>query len=258
MPLNKYLEFKKFTESLVTQSGKILLDHQTKAQIVKNKDLKDIATTADLASEDYIINRILKEYPDHGIISEERGVINDKAKFKWVIDPLDGTKEYIRQIPLWNCSVALQFDNETVVAAVYRPQEGTIYSAALGLGSYKNSVRIKVSTEKELDHSFVYCYLPSFKRQKDKYEWAFMKLQELGKKVYRLRSLCDINTAFCWLAQGGYEAYINLSNPEKIHDIAPGLFIAREAGAYNAVDKTPLIVTANKLIYNQIEKIIYG
>lgn len=250
--------FKKFVEKIVVDAGKILLSYKNKSKIIKQKDIQDIATDADLASEKYIIKTILKKYPSHGINSEEQGQINPNAKFKWIIDPLDGTKEFVRDIPQWNVSIALQYNGKTIVSAIYRPYENVLYSAALGIGSFKNGKKIMVSTIKKPKEAFIYCYIPSYKRNSDKYDWAFDKLKEIGKYAYRLRALADENTALCWLAQGGCEAYVNLSNPPKDHDILPGLFVAYQAGAYNAKNNIPLVVANNKSIYNELVKIIYG
>lgn len=248
---------RKFAERLAKGAGRILLTYKGKYKIVKQKDIQDIATNADLASEKFLIDTILKRYPNHGIISEEQGEINPKAEFRWIIDPLDGTKEFVRDIPQWNVSIALQHRQKTIVSAIYRPYENVLYSSALRFGSFRNNKQIKVSNINKLEEAFVYCYIPSFKRNQDKYDWAFEKLNLIGKKVYRLRSLSDENTALCWLAQGGCEAYVNLSNPPKDHDILPGLLVAKEAGAFGATNDIPLVVANSKNIYNELTKIIY-
>jgi myo-inositol-1(or 4)-monophosphatase len=258
MHLNKIKvqKIKKFCEKLAQEAGKILLDYQNKYKIVNQKDIQDVATTADIASEEFIIKSILDKYPNHGIFSEEKGKINPKSEYKWVIDPLDGTKEYVRGIPLWNSSIALQYQTETIIACVYRPYENVMYSAGKNLGSFKNGEKIHVSDIRNVENSFVYCYMPSFKRNQDKYDWAFERLNNIGKKAYRLRAIADENTALCWLAQGGCEAYLNLSNPPKEHDIIPGLLIAKEAGAFNSKNEIPLVVVNNKDVYNEIYKIL--
>ena len=212
-----------FSVKLTRVAGLLLLKKQNKAKIVKFKDNKDIATSADMTSEKFIIESILKKFPSHGIISEESGEINNGSDFNWIIDPLDGTKEYIRRIPLWNVSIALEHKGKLIVSAINRPFEKRIYSAANGLGSFLNGMKIKVSAINKLKDSFVYCYLPSFHRQKENYDKAFESISKIGKVTYRLRSLADENTACCWLAQGGIEAYLNISNPPKWHDIAPGI-----------------------------------
>lgn len=219
--------FQKFAERLVLDAGEILLKEQGKVSIVEYKDSQDNATSADLASEKYIIDTILSKYPKHGIISEERGEINkaprptshdeifsplswseilpkqklihpratslpgssakedEGSKYRWVIDPLDGTKDFIRNIPLYNVSLALELEGELVVAVVNCPADKSLYSAAKGIGSFLNGKRIKVSEKKKLNESFVCCYLPSFKRNKQGYEKSWDVLTEIGKHVYQ-------------------------------------------------------------------------
>ena len=225
------IDFLEFSTKLVKEAGKILLKEQKKVRIVKYKDRKDIVTSTDLASEKFVINEITRNFPDHSILSEEKGEINKLSDFRWIIDPLDGTKEYIRGIPLWNFSMALEYKNELLVSVVYRPFEESLFSAAKGTGSFLNGKSIKVSSIQKLEDSFIFCYLPLYHRNRENYENAYKRLSEIGKKTYRLRSLSDENTGLCWLAQGGIEAYVNLSNPPKWHDFAPGLFVAQEAGA---------------------------
>lgn len=251
-----FSEYRKFAEEVAVKAGKVLLDHQKSARIVKHKELQDIATNADIASEKFIIEEISKKFPDHSIHSEEKGAIDKRSDFEWVIDPLDGTKEFIRNIPLFNVSIALEYKGELVAAALYRPSENVLYSAALGLGSFRDGKKINVSDKEKLNESFIYCYLPSYFRNKEKYDWAFDCLRKIGKTTYRLRALADENTALCWLAQGGVEAYLNLSNPPKKHDISSGLLIAKEAGAFIDTQNYPVVVCNNKKIYNELRKII--
>lgn len=246
----------KFLEGLSHNAGRLILKYQKNFKIVKQKDMEDVATSADIVSEKYIISEIRKKYPDHSILSEESGEKINKSDYKWIIDPLDGTKEFVRHIPLFNVSIALEYKGNLIASSLYRPSENTLYSAALGIGAFKNGEKIKVSNKTKLQESFVYCYLPSHARNQDKYDWAFEKLKEIGKKVYRLRALADENTALCWLAQGGCEAYVNLSNPPKRHDIATGLTISSIAGAIIDTKICPVLVCNNKSIYNSLKKII--
>ncbi len=254
-----------FTEYLAKESGKILLKEQNKVKIVKYKDRNDIATSADLASEEFITKQINKRFPEHSILSEEKGELDKGSNYRWIIDPLDGTKEYVRGIPLWNVSIGLEYKKEVIVSVVYRPYEDSLYRAAKGFGSSLNGKKIKVSDTDKLEDSFVYCYLPSYHRNRQNYAPSFQKLSEIGKIVYRLRSVADENSAMCWLAHGGIEAYINLSNPPKWHDIAPGLLVAKESGAYitDASGKQiktggakSLLAANNKSVHNALLRII--
>ena len=261
---NELRDFLFFTRKIAKKAGQILLNERNKVKIVRQKDIQDFTTSADILSERFIIDSIEKKYPEHGILSEEKGEIKKESDYRWVIDPLDGTKEFTRGIPLFNVSIALEFKCELIVSSVYRPMDNSLYSAAKKVGSFLGNEKIKVSEVNSLDKSFIYCYLPSYHRQKEKYDWAFKILEEIGKRVYRLRSLSDENTALCWLAHGGIEAYINLSNPPKWHDIAPGLLVAQEAEALitdskgNSFSKNHFdgIVASSSKIHDQILDIL--
>ncbi|MBP9670109.1 inositol monophosphatase [Candidatus Woesebacteria bacterium] len=225
-------KIRELAEQLAVSAGEYLVKVQGSAKVAKQKDRQDICTNADLGSEDIIIRGIHEKYPSHNIYSEEAGNQNLDSEYYWIIDPLDGTKEYVRGIPQFNVSIAVEYKGDLIVGVVYRPSDNSLYSASIGEGAFLNEKKIYVSTIAKLEDSFVYCYLPSSFRNPERYIEAWNRLGKIGKRVYRLRSFADENTILCWLAQGGHEAYINLSNPPKWHDLAPGLFIAKEAGAY--------------------------
>ncbi|MFI5240992.1 MAG: inositol monophosphatase family protein [Microgenomates group bacterium] len=254
--MSEYSQFRKFGEGLVVDAGKIVLHERDSLVVVKQKDIQDIATSADLASEKHIIARIKEKYPDHSILSEEEGEIAGSSEYRWIVDPLDGTKEFSRGLPFYNISIALEHKGELIAAALCRPEEDVVYSSCRGDGSFRNGERITPSTTQSLSDSFVYFYVPSYLRSPKRYDAAFEKIAELGKHVYRLRGLSDENSGMCWVAQGGADAYINLSDTPKWHDIATGIMIAKEAGAVVDTEKHPLIVCANKSIYNQLSEII--
>lgn len=266
MPSTKdeYREIKILAESLVKKAGQYILRIQGSNSVVNQKDNQDVCTTADLGSEKIIIDGIRSKFPTHSILSEEAGLSKRDSDFRWIIDPLDCTKEYVRNIPLFNISIAVEHQGKLVASAIYRPTDDTLYSASLNEGAYKNGIRIHVSEVSTLEDSFIYCYLPSFKRNPKDYDKSWDQLKFIGKNCYRLRSIADENTALCWLAQGGHETYMNLSNPPKWHDIAPGLFIALEAGAYIPNDlivkiknqeKCFIIISNNKKSWEMIKKL---
>lgn len=260
-----FSDLRKLAEQLVSQAGRYLLQQQSSTNILQYKDRQDICTTADLEAEAIIIKGIRNKFSNHNIISEEAGRQGEKSPYTWIIDPLDGTKEYIRGVPLYNSAIALEFNDKLVAAAIYRPYSNELYSASLGDGAFLNHQAIHVSVQTSLADSFVYCYLPSFQRNAALYPKAWSQLQEIGQHVYRIRSLADENTALCWLARGGHEAYLNLGNPPKWHDISPGLLIAQEAGAVidqtvisqlKAGESTSLIIANNVTIFKELKKVI--
>ena len=219
-----------FAEKLAVLAGRLLLDYSDEIKILKHKDRQDIAVNADYESEKLIIQAIEKDYPTHSILSEERGQIKKKSDYTWLVDPLDGTKEYVRGLPFYNVALSLQQNGKERVAVIFRPTDRQLFSALKGGGAFLNGKRIKVSSATNLLDSFVYSYLPLFKGKENDFETAWTKLISLSKRVYRLRGASDLNFSCCWVAKGACEGLIDLTDPPKPWDIRPGLFIAQEAG----------------------------
>jgi len=214
---------KKLAEESALDAGQIILKSKQLIKIKKYKDTQDILTNIDLEVEKHIIARIEKTYPDHNIISEETGEINKNSKYTWIIDPLDGTKEYIRKIPLYCTAIMLQYRTQPIVSAVYDPELKELYSASKDNGAHLNGEKIKVTQQDQLKNSFLFTYLP-------KNSQAWLVLNQLNQQVYRIRGHANHNMSYCWVAKGGYDAHINLYDPPKWWDCAPGLLVILEAG----------------------------
>src|SRR5258708_5760241 len=103
-----FSEYKEFAEESAIQAGKLIQKSKYNFEIVKQKDLQDVATSVDMSAEKLIVDAIKEKYPDHSIFSEESPEIDNKSDFRWVIDPLDGTKGFVRGIPLYNVSICLE------------------------------------------------------------------------------------------------------------------------------------------------------
>lgn len=251
-------ELKDFTEHLVKKAGEIILAGQGKFKVVNQKDVRDVATNVDIEVERFILDSIRSKYPNHSIFSEEEGLIGPKSDYKWVVDPLDGTKQYVRDLPYFSSNLCLTFEEKPIVSAVYFPLFNRLYSAALGLGAYVNGRQTNLSVVKKLDESFVYVYIPTMRRKYVSFEDAWDNVIKLSKVAYRVKSESGVSWALSFLADGGMEAFLNLSNPEPPHDLLPGLLIATEAGAIVKKEKDRLIAANNLDIYNQIMEIING
>lgn len=214
---------KELAEKLVREAGKILTESKGKGKIVSYKDMQDIQTDVDLVIEKLVIDGIEKVFPKHNIYSEEIGEIKKGSEYCWVIDPLDGTKEFVRDIPLYCSAIMLQKNGDPVVAAVYDPELDELYSASLGAGAYLNGNRIHVSEQSDLQKSMLFTYLP--RTAKD-----MAKLAPLFDIGYRIRGHANHNMSYCWVAKGGYEGHFSLFTPQHWWDIAAGILILREAG----------------------------
>ena len=148
--------FLSVAESLAKQAGDLCLEIQNDLGEVHYKSKKDVVTRADIASEKLIVEGIRKAFPEHSIRTEEAGVIEGTdPRFRWIIDPVDGTVNFSRGIPLWGISIALHFEGKPLVAAINLPKLGELYTAARGLGAFMNGKAIHVSQESESVHAIV-------------------------------------------------------------------------------------------------------
>lgn len=149
-------EFLKVAESLARKAGNLCLDLQNNLGDVRYKTVKDVVTIADVSSEKLIVDGLRKAFPTHSIRTEEAGVIEGSdPRYRWIIDPVDGTVNFSRGIPLWGISIALFFEGKPLVAVVNLPKLGELYSAAKGQGAFMNGRPIHVSRETNAMHAIV-------------------------------------------------------------------------------------------------------
>jgi len=260
---------RKFSEEVAKEAGHFLLENQKKVQIKAYKaykDRQDIVTNVDLASEKIIISAIEKKYPKHNIHSEEKGVLDKKSQYTWVIDPLDGTKEYLRGLPIYSINLSLEDKKEILLGTVYVPKAKSMFSALRNRGAFENGKRIKVSSQNKLKDSFIYTHLPVKERKlSDSLEVIWSKLEKIFNFCYRLRSFQIDILSLCWLAKGGLDGYVLFFKDEKWWDIAAGLLILEEAGGkitdifgktISNNDLSNGIVASNAQIHDQLIKIL--
>jgi myo-inositol-1(or 4)-monophosphatase len=218
---------------LARSAGKILLDNERKVSIVKKKDKRDFCTQMDLKIEKYLIREILKVYPDHNIFSEEIGDLKKKSDYVWIIDPIDGTKHFISNIPLFTVSIALQYKNEIVLGVVYNPSTHHTYHAFKGGGAYINNTLIKVSKTNNLREAIVYLdFAGSHNLPKLESKKMLDRLNKFVTGTYRIRALGVGSLGMCYLAQGAYDVYFDLTGKTKYVDIAAGAIIVQESGGH--------------------------
>lgn len=140
------------------QAGKITLSYFQSAHFdVETKADDSPVTIADKNAEQYIRQFVQKRFPDHAILGEEFGEIAGSSPYRWIIDPIDGTKSFIHGVPLYGTMIGIEDRRlkDTVAGVVYFPALDEMYSAAKGLGAFCNGRRIHVSEVKELKDAVV-------------------------------------------------------------------------------------------------------
>ncbi|MBE4572716.1 inositol monophosphatase [Vibrio navarrensis] len=192
------------------------------------KGTNDFVTNVDKEAETIIIDTIKNSYPEHCIIAEENGTIDGKDKdVQWIIDPLDGTSNFIKGIPHFAVSIAVRIKGKTEVACVYDPMQNELFTAQRGSGAQLNSARIRVKQPKDLQGAIIATGFPF--KQKQHSESYFKIMSAMFVEVADFRRAGSAALDLCYVAAGRVDGYFELGL--KPWDIAAGELIAREAGA---------------------------
>ena len=202
------------------------LDQMDKVDI-SEKSQNDFVTQVDQASETMIIEEIQKAYPYHTFLGEETGQLTAlKNEFCWIIDPLDGTTNFIHGFPQFCISIALMVKGQLEIGLVYDPIRQDLFTATRGQGAYLNNHRMRVSTTKKMCDSLIATGLP-FKDKKNIKPF----LQQMENVFMNCRDIRRAGSAaldLAYVASGKLDAYWEANL--KIWDIAAGALMVKEAG----------------------------
>lgn len=250
-----------YIENVLKSAGKVLLNHFKKGVGFKEKtSVRDLLTIADLESENVIVTKLREKYPDIDIYSEEKPNQRTNSVYRFIIDPLEGTSNFVLNIPVFVIAVALVDKEKCLFSMVYNPITDATYYALSGEGAFKNGKQIKVNGNNDIKRSSVhtnYSYNTSREIRK-KIDAALYDLQIRRK----LDDWCGIYQ-HCLLAEVKIEAVITDDTNE--YDAIPGVFIAKKAGAkitdWNGVEIEDLSlernITSNGLdIHQKLVKIL--
>jgi myo-inositol-1(or 4)-monophosphatase len=225
-----------FAVGLVKRAGAIFSDNIRSPEIIRRKDAGDLATSGDLAVEEFIRDAIRERYPDHDFVTEESEGKSTGSAYEWILDPVDGTKYYARRMPLCAISLALRVEGNLSLGVVYGPPLGQLYTAASGMGAFLNSERFRCSEQKRLAEAIVCAEIPSRHSAPEERDRALHQLRKIIDNVQRVRIIGVSSLGLCWTAHSGFDSYVNLGSASHIWDVAAGKVVLEESGA-----KTDLI-----------------
>lgn len=210
------------------QAGKILRDNIGKitADDIEDKRPFDYVTEIDRACEQLIIGAIHDHFPDHQMLAEESGKNNNDSSYNWIIDPLDGTTNFIHGYPHCSVSIALQQEKHVILGVIYDPYRDELYYAERGKGAYCNHQPIHVSRQSQLSHSLIATGFPFKNRELlDRY-WQVLSEIFLAVSGIRRTGSAALDLAYvaCGRFDGFWEAKLSP------WDIAAGSILIEEAG----------------------------
>ncbi|KAI9450667.1 inositol-phosphate phosphatase [Russula earlei] len=229
---------------------------------ISNKEgINNLVTEVDHKSEEAIFGVIRHHYPDHFILSEESGAFVQDSRYKWIIDPIDGTVNYANGIPICAVSVGVEKDGIMEMGAVYNPFIGEFFFAQRGYGATLNDRKIQVSDKTELSKSclvtgFPYTYL-------DEPNGPLQVFEKLIRKGVPVRRLGSAAIDLCWVAAGRFDGFYE--HKLQAWDSAAGFLIVEEAGGKVTDFKgdhyslyQPHIIATNGKIHEQVLKVVNG
>ena len=209
---------------------------------VSKKGPTDFVSNADIKAEKIIIEELKKARPNYSIISEENRIEKNKDKSNtWIIDPIDGTINFLHGIPHFAISIALQFNNEIVSGLIFDPIKNELFYAEKNNGAFFNNQRIRVSKKNNINECL----------------FAIGKIKNEPDLIYRRSGCAALDMAY--VASGRYDGYFQ--NNLNLWDIAAGIIIIKEAGGIindidlSNIENIKVLASSTEINTKFIEKI---
>ncbi|MCW5590418.1 MAG: inositol-1-monophosphatase [Legionellales bacterium] len=195
---------------------------------VSEKGKNDFVTNVDQHCEQVIIDHILKAYPEHDIIGEESGQYQRRgSEFQWIIDPLDGTNNFIHGFPHFAVSIGIKFQGELEHGVIYDPIRDELFTATRGKGAQVNGKRMRVTQQSRLENSLLGTGFP-YRNNDPKIDFFIQSFTELYRKVSGIRRAGSAALDLAYVAAGRFDGYWELGLSP--WDMAAGATMIREAG----------------------------
>jgi myo-inositol-1(or 4)-monophosphatase len=238
-------------------AGKYLFDNFGKIATIESKGDRNLATNVDKEAEKIIVDKIRCAYPAHGILAEEGGSSQLDSEYVWIIDPLDGTHNFIRGIDIFGVSIGVVHKDIFVAGVIYMPVTNELYVAEKGSGAYKNNKKITVSDTRNLKECSI-----SFDSSIRYAPQVMLKaLGELAGIVFNVRMLGSSVRALSYVAEGTLD--FSVEYYDRPWDFAGGVCIIEEAGGkLTTLQGGPLTykdigyIASNTMTHSLVQRII--
>jgi myo-inositol-1(or 4)-monophosphatase len=239
-------EFKEIALKAAYGAGAIIRENFYKPKEISYKGRIDLVTNIDKKAEDMIIKIIKKSYPTHNILTEERQLSQDpNQEFRWIIDPLDGTTNYVHGFPFVAVSIALHRNGVPQLGIVYNPILEELFYAEKGSKSLKNGSPIAVSSNRDIERAFLATGFP-YNMEDDKRN----NLVNFINVIRRCRGIRRAGSAaidLCYVASGIFDGFWELGLSP--WDTAAGEFIVRQAGGMvTKIDGSPFSIFDKEIV----------
>ncbi len=245
--------------SVAKEAGNFLLENFGKISKIESKGDRNLVTNLDKKAESMIREKVQEKFPNHGIIGEEGGKKNINSDYLWIIDPLDGTHNYIRKISIFGVSIGIIHKNKFIAGTVYMPYDNELYSAESGGGAHKNGKKISVSSCDKLNDSSI-AFDSSIRYSP---EVMLKVLGDLAKEAFNIRMFGSSVRTLTYIAEGNLDCAVEFH--DRPWDFSGSVAIIEEAGGeLTDLRKNPLTyqtvgyVASNQKIHKQVSEIVSG
>lgn len=249
------LQIKNFAVALTHKAGALLMEKFDQSIEIHYKGDINLVTEADKMSENLIIEAIRRNFPDHGILSEESPAILDGSSMRWIIDPLDGTTNYAHGYPVFCVSIALEKDGEIILGVIYDPTRRDTFIAVRGEGAFLNGKRLAVSKTSDLTRSLLATGFPYDIRESKENNLDYFTMMAKEAQAIRRAGAAALDIAY--VAAGRFDGFWELKLQP--WDMAAGCLLIEEAGGkitdiFGKPWKllSPNILVTNGLIHKQM------
>jgi len=212
----------------------------------------DFVSASDKKVETIIIDELTKARPNYSFLSEEVGEIKNDENYRFIIDPIDGTSNFLHGIPHFAISIGLEQNKEIISGIIYDPIKDEMFVAEKGNGAFLNNQRVRVSARSKLENCVIATGGPSY--QSEDKEFDFEKYKNFSSKVYTpIRKMGSAALDMAYVAAGRYDGFWQRNL--KFWDIAAGIVLIKEAGGFvtdfkgtdNYVENKTILVTNSRI-----------
>ena len=207
-------------------AGEILRSRVGSIREVRHKSAFDLVTDVDVQSEHEVSSRLLAAFPTHTILGEESGTrVGSDPRFRWIVDPLDGTTNYAHGFPFFCVSIALEVDGELALGVAYAPSLDELFVAEAGRGATVNDRPLRVSSVPDLPHALL---ATGFPYDRSEFPRALKSFEVLSLRSQAVRRAGSAVLDLCYVACGRLDGY--WEHIVRPWDLAAGALMVREAG----------------------------
>lgn len=229
---------------------------------VSMKGPANFVSAADTRAEETLYAELSRARPGYGFVMEERGLVEGPDKsHRWLVDPLDGTTNFLHGIPLFAISIALEREGELIAGLVYNPASGETFTAEKGKGAFLDDRRIRVAARAGLEEAVVTTGIPH--RGRPEHELFLRECAAVMRSVAGLRRTGAASIDLAWVAAGRFDGYWerNLA----AWDLAAGIVLVREAGGFvsdldgkAAMLKSGSVLAGNEAVHRELRSVLRG